>query len=194
MKSQNHKKSLIFVFGVFLIIAVVGVSLNTSAFPNEGTLGCHPGGYTIVADVSAIEGEVSDSHSLEITATGSDVVIDIYVGALNNEDFIITPNSIITDNSADDLDPATDSIRVVLNITLPSQTGVYTLRILSRAPTLSGEDTPIGVVDIAVTVTEDVPETTPAIPGYSTLLIFLILLIGGSFIMFRHQKRSKYQK
>ena len=177
MKSQNHKKSLIFVFGLFLIITVVGVSLNTSAYPNEGTLGCHPGGYTIDG-ISEIEGEVSSSYSLEITATGPDVVIDIYLGAKNNDAFTIVPSNVITDNSDYDLDNATDYIKVLLNITLPSQTGIYTLRILSRAPTLIGEDTPIGVVDIKVTVGEVI--ITPLVSFFDNYNLYL----GGIAVLF----------
>lgn len=180
MKSQNHKKSLIFVFGLFLIITVVGVSLNTSAYPNESTIGCHPGGYTItVVNGSVIQDEVSTTHNLEITATGPSVVIDVFIDALDNELFTILPNTIITDNSADDLDPATDSIRVILNVTLPSQTGVYTLRILSRAPTLSGESTPISVLDIEVTV-GDVIEPPPSTSLFDKYNLYL----GGIAVLF----------
>ncbi len=154
MMSRNHKKSLLFVVGLFVIITVVGAALNTSAVPSAGILGCHPGGYTIEANVSEIKSEVSSNYSLVVTATGQGVVIDVYAGALDNDAFTIVPSNVITDNSADDLDPATNSVRVILNITLPSQAGTYTLRILSRAPTITGGSTPIGVVDIEVTVGE----------------------------------------
>lgn len=186
MKKQNHKKSFLFVVGLFVLITVV-MSLNTSAEPNADMLGCHPGGYTITANVSDFESEVSGNYSLEITATGLNVVVDVYAGALDNNAFIISPNNIITDNSIDDLDPAANSIRVILNITLPSQSGIYTLRILSRAPALTGDSTPIGLIDIEVTVGVVIP--TPLNSFFDNYNLYL----GGVAVFFMSVGTIIYQ-
>lgn len=151
MKSKNHKKTLYFIVS-FIVILTIAISLNSKAYPDANTLGCHPGGYTITITNSTIETEVSSSYMLEVLATGQGVVIDVYAGVLDNDLFTILPNNIIIDNSAEDLNPAANSIRVNLNITVPSQPGIYTLRILSRAPTITGETTGIAVADIEINV------------------------------------------
>ncbi len=135
-----------------IVILTIAISLNSKAYPDANTLGCHPGGYTISVNNPTIEIEVSSSYMLEINGTGQGVVIDVYAGVLDNDLFTILPNNIIIDNSTEDLNPAANSIRVNLNITVPSQPGIYTLRILSRASTITGENTGIAVVDIEINV------------------------------------------
>lgn len=151
MTSKSHKKTQLLVFALIVITTFVLV-LNSNAYPSAKILGCHPGGYTITCDVSEIKAEASDSYIVEVTGTGIGVVIDVYTGALDNDEFTITPNYVIADGSADDLDPTANSIRVELNITMPSQSGIYTLRILSRASTLSGVSTALAEFDIEVTI------------------------------------------
>jgi hypothetical protein len=178
MNKKNHKKTLFFVVG-FLLITTVVIVLNTRAYPGESTLGCHPGGYTISVNASSIETDLSSSYILEVNGTGLSVVIDVYAGVKHNDLFTILPNNIITDNSPDDLNPTNDSISVNLNITVPSQEGIYTLRILSRAPTFTGESTGLNLVDVQVTVGEATVIKTP-------LTLFLenynIYLSGGALI------------
>jgi hypothetical protein len=79
---------------------------------------------------------------------------------------------------------------------VPSQDGIYTLRILARAPLLDGEDTAINMVDIEVTV------GTVIIPPPSLLTLFfnhsnyyigsvvVILLVIG-LIMFQINVKKK---
>jgi len=199
MKNKNHKKPLFFVVG-FLLITVVAMILNTKAYPNESTLGCHPGGYTITADVSEIEAEISGNYIIEVIGTGTDVVIDVYAGAKHNDLFNILPNNIIADNSPDDLNPAVNSIRVNLNITVPSQEGIYTLRILARAPLLDGEDTAINLVDIEVTIgTVIIPPTPPLAlffnhSNYYIGLVTVILLVMGLVVFQLNVKRKSESK
>jgi len=200
MKSKNNKKTLFFVVG-FLLITVVALVLNTKAYPNESTLGCHPGGYTISADVSEIEAEVSGNYTVEVIGTGTGVVIDVYAGAKHNDLFNILPNNIIADNSPDDLNPAVNSIRVNLNITVPSQDGIYTLRILARGPILDGEDTAINVIDIAVTVgTVIIPPTPPLALFFSHsnyyigLAVVILLVIGLIVFQINMKKRSDVEE
>ena len=195
MKSKNNKKTLFFVVG-FLLITVVALVLNTKAYPNESTLGCHPGGYTISADVSEIEAEVSGNYTVEVIGTGTGVVIDVYAGAKHNDLFNILPNNIIADNSPDDLNPAANSIRVNLNITVPSQDGIYTLRIFARASLLDGEDTALNIVDVIVTVgTVIIPPTPPLAlffthSNYYIGLIVVVLLVIG-LIVFQINVKTK---
>ena len=151
MTKKNPNKSRVFVFALVTIISFV-LTLNSNASPNAGTLGCHSGGYTINCNVSTIKAEVSEIYVLEVTGTGTGVVIDIYTGALNNDEFTILPNNIIADGSVDDLDPAVDSIRVEFTITMPNQSGIYTLRILSREATFSGGSTALVEFDIEITI------------------------------------------
>ncbi len=136
----------------FIVIVTIAISLSSRADPSENTLGCHPGGYTISVNASSIETDLSSSYILEVNGTGLGVVIDVYAGVKHNNLFTILPSNIIIDNSPDDFNPAVDSISVRLNITVPSQEGIFTLRILSRAPTFSGENTGLNLVDIQVNV------------------------------------------
>ena len=135
-----------------IVILTIAISLNSKAYPDANTLGCHSGGYTITVNNPTIEVEVSSSFILVVNGTGKGIVIDVYAGVSDNDLFTILPNNIIIDNSTEDLDPAANSICVNLNITVPSQFGIYTLRILSRAPTITGEATGIAVIDIEINV------------------------------------------
>jgi hypothetical protein len=139
------------------MISTALVAFNTQAYPDEAILGCHPSGeYTILVDEEylEIEAEASSNITLEVNATGDSVVIHIYPDALDNELFNIFPSDEIADNSEHDLDNSVDSIRVEFIITVPSEPGIYTLRILSRAPILSGESTALDVVDLTITTGE----------------------------------------
>jgi hypothetical protein len=169
------------------MIVTVVISLNSKAYPGASTLGCHPGGYTISVNETNIESELSSSYTLEVIGTGTDVVIDVYTGVFDNDLFNIIPGNIIIDNSIDDLDPAVDSIRVNLNITMPSQPGIYRLRILSRAPTFTGDSTALTMADItinvgAVTVTK--PLLTLFLENYNVYLggIALIFMSVGTIL------------
>ena len=201
MKSKNNKKLVLIIFGFFVIITMSIALLNARAHPNRDVLGCHPEGYTISADVSEIEAEVSGNYTVEVIGTGTSVVIDVYAGAKHNDLFNILPGNIIADNSPDDLNPAVNSIRVNLNITAPSQDGIYTLRILARSPTLDGEDTAIDVVDIEVTVgTVIIPPTPPLQLFFSHsnyyigLTVVILLVIGLIVFQVNMKKRSDVEK
>ena len=197
MKSKKHKKLVLIILGFFVIITISSALLNTSAQPDRDELGCHPEGYTISADVSEIEAEVSGNYTVEVIGTGTSVVIDVYAGAKHNDLFNILPSNIIADNSPDDLNPAVNSIRVNLNITVPSQDGIYTLRILARSPLLDGEDTAINVVDIEVTVGTVIILPTPPLAlffshsnYYIGLVVVLLLVIGLIVFQVNMKKRS----
>ncbi len=200
MKNRKYKKLVLIILGFIAILTMSIALLNTSAYPDVETLGCHPEGYTISANVSEIEAEASNNYTLEVTATGENVVIDVFVGAFDNNEFIISPSNIIADNSPDDLEPAANSIRVELNITMPSQDDIYTLRILARASTLDGVDTGLAVIDIIVTVGTVI---IPAIPplalffnhnNYYIGFVVVILLVIGLIIFQINVKRKRESK
>jgi len=201
MKSKKHMKLVLIIFGFFVIITMSIALFNTRAQPDRDVLGCHPEGYTISADVSEIEAEVSGNYTVEVIGTGTSVVIDVYAGAKHNDLFNILPSNIITDNSPDDLNPAVNSIRVNLNITVPSQDGVYTLRILARSPLLDGEDTAINVVDIEVTVGSVIIPPTPPLAlffshnnYYIGLVVVILMAIGLIVFQVNLKKRSDVEK
>ena len=201
MKSKKHKKLVLIILGFFVIITISSALLNTSAQPDRDELGCHPEGYTISADVSEIEAEVSGNYTVEVIGTGTSVVIDVYAGAKHNDLFNILPSNIIADNSPDDLNPAVNSIRVNLNITVPSQDGIYTLRILARSPVLDGEDTAINLVDIEVTVgTVVIPPISPLALFFSHnnyyigLTVVILLVIGLIVFQVNMKKRSDIEE
>ena len=199
MNNKKHKKPVLIIFGFYVIITMSIALLNTSAYPDESVLGCHPEGYTISVDVSEIEVEVSGNYIVEVTGTGESVMIDVYVGALDNNKFNVSPSNIIADNSPNDLEPASNSIRVELNITVPSQSGIYTLRIIARGG-LEGEDTGLDVADVDITV------GTVIIPGTSPLALFfnhsnyyigianVILLVFGLIIFQMNVKKKSESK
>ena len=198
MNNKKHKKPVLIILGFYVLITMSIVLLNTSAYPDESTLGCHPGGYTISTNVSEIEADVSSNHIVEVTATGVSVVVDIYAGALDNDVFVILPSNVIADDSpGEDLDSEPNSIRVELNITMPSQSGIYTLRILARAPVLDGEDTGITLVDIEVTVgIVTIPPTPPLAlffnhSNYYIGLVVVILLVIGLIVFQINMKKEK---
>ena len=151
MKNKKQTKRRLFLIGLFVFL-MLAFANNISTTEDAATLGCHPCGYTISADSTQIQAGEGESYTLEVTATGPSVVIDVYAGAMDNDLFVISPGNIIEDNSADDTDPTVDSIIVSLDIELPSSSGEYTLRILSRAPTLDGVSTELMNLDIAVTI------------------------------------------
>jgi len=159
MKNKNQKKIKLLIFSSILIITI-GMAINTSGTKDDtGGCGCHPGGYIITSDLATIEGEGSSIITLDITATGANLVVDVYAGALDNDLFTISPGNIVADGDANDLDAAADAINVKLDITLPSERGEYTLRILARDVTLSGINTPLATLDLVVTVGEPIPPT-----------------------------------
>ena len=184
MTNKNHKKTRLFVFALITITTAV-LALNSNASPSAEILGCHPGGYTITCNVSKIKAEALSNHTIEVTGTGPGVVIDVYTGgkepALDNDLFIIWPSNVIADQDPTyDLDPNPDSIRVLLNITLPSEVGIYTLRILSRETTRKEGGTALKEFDIEVTVGSPVSAT----PSFLELFFNHSGLYIGGAIMF----------
>ncbi len=198
MNNKTQKKSLFILVGLFVLLTIA-LGSNAQASRDKPAFGCHPSpsGYTITSDVSEIQGAVSSEQIVEVTATGTNVVVDVYVldnkfALLENDEFTISPGNNITDNDANDLDPLVDSIRVILTITLPSKTGEYTLRILSREPTLSGMGTSLSELDIQVTVGD--PTIIDIIFDHSGIylgaIIVILACVGGIVFQINVKKRN----
>ncbi len=130
------KKVLIIFLGIIsLMFALVAFSaIANPAYGNDHD-GCHnsPGGYTILTnETSTITIDSSSIIHIEITATGSNLFVQAYAGAKDNNDFIILPtNERITDNSGNDTNPSSDAITVVFIITTPATDDAYTLFIIA---------------------------------------------------------------
>ena len=125
---------LLFLISVITLLFV----LNANATPPEGdshsSASCHntlSGAYTINTNTTAmVEADNSSIINIEITASGSDVFVQVRSDAEDNNDFGIT-NLRILDNSGSDTNPSLDAITVVLNITTPPTDAYYILFILA---------------------------------------------------------------
>lgn len=201
MKNAKQMKRRLFLFGLFLLITLV-FAQNISSTEDAATLGCHPGGYTLSVDTSSIQSGEGETYNIEVTATGPDVVVDVYAGAMDNDLFVISPGNIIEDNSADDTDPAEDSITVTLEVQVPSATGEYTLRIISRAPTLDGVNTALMNFDIDVTVGTVIrthlelffDHSEIYIGGTVVIFLFIGLMVFQSNVNRKNEFKRLYQQ
>ncbi|KKK43831.1 MAG: hypothetical protein Lokiarch_23500 [Candidatus Lokiarchaeum sp. GC14_75] len=130
------KKVLIIFLGIISLMSVL-LAFYATSYPGLGDThdSCHnsPGGYTIARDsTGTITADNSSVVYIEITATGSNLFVQAYSGAKDNDDFIIFPtNERIVDNSGNDTNPSPDAMTVVFTITTPAIDGVYTLFIIA---------------------------------------------------------------
>ena len=201
MTNRKQMKRRFLLIGLFLFIILV-FAKNISTTEDAATLGCHPGGYTITADSSQIQTGEGETYTLEVTATGPDVVVDIFAGAMDNDLFVISPSNIVEDNSAHDSDPADDSITVVFEIEMPSTSGEYILRILSRSPTLDGGNTAFMNLDIQVTIGSVVRtpfelffDHTEMYIGIATIIfLFIGLVVFQSNVNRKNEFNRLYQQ
>lgn len=126
---------------IFILLSVFGlmfalVSYFGTARPpyGNGHSGCHPeAGYTILSTSGATV-EVNDTSPIifNITATGSNLFIQVMPGAENNDEFVVNPTTVrITDGSVNDLDTNADAITVTFSVTAPTAEGYYVLFILA---------------------------------------------------------------
>ncbi|MFX1305599.1 MAG: hypothetical protein ACFFBF_05100 [Promethearchaeota archaeon] len=128
------KKILLFLIIVSLMPILV-ISFGTSR-PGYGDTHdvCHDtAGYTI--DTTALEeipAIISSNVIFNITATGSNLFVQAISGAKDNDLFVILPTTDrINESSIHDLDPTPNSIKVIFNVTTPSEDGYYTIFIIA---------------------------------------------------------------
>jgi len=145
-----------------LLIALTSLIFLSALFYGSGNplygdthsnSGCHQntGGYTISANVSSTISVVGSSTIfIEVSASGSDLFIQIYPGAEDNSLFTINPTTdIINDGDQEDDDPSTD-ILVTFTITTPSANGYYVIFIM--AGDSAEAQPPFAILEIAVSV------------------------------------------
>ncbi|HDZ17958.1 hypothetical protein LCGC14_1439890 [marine sediment metagenome] len=125
-----RKKALI-IFIIIVGVFSLFIALNVTGSPGFGSAhdNCHtiPGGYTISADINATNSVTpSETITIEITATGSNLFVLAPSATQNNVDLQITPTTErILDGSAEDEDTNTDAMVVTFNITVPEDEGFY---------------------------------------------------------------------
>jgi len=149
------KKTLILfisIIGLLFISILIYGSGKPTFGDNHASNGCHgdSGEYTI-SKTTPITTEVNNvSYTVfNITATGSNLYVQAYHGAKDNDNFIILPTSDrIVDASGDDLDPNPDAITVAFNVTPTLEKKSYTLFIIA-GNNLTGKR-PFAYVEIVI--------------------------------------------
>lgn len=134
------KKKTLILFISIIGLLFISVLIYGTGRPSFGDThdanNCHGnfGGYTIsnTAPVTTSINNVSYSV-FNITATGSDLFVQAYPSAKDNDIFIILPSSEdrIVDGSVDDLDPNPNAMIVTFNVTPTVEQKTYTLFILA---------------------------------------------------------------
>ncbi|MFX0038876.1 MAG: hypothetical protein ACFFCY_02620 [Promethearchaeota archaeon] len=97
--------------------------------------GCHdsPGSYTI-SYTSPVRTEINNTayYIFNVSATGSDLFLQAYPGAKDNDNFNILPsNNKIVDASIDDLDPNPNAMTIAFNVTPTVEKVSYILFIIA---------------------------------------------------------------
>lgn len=134
----NRKKIIPLVFFLGITVLIVTNFLQTTySTPDQGDshFSCHNPGLRTISTSNATTFTVSPSATfkLDISATGTNANVEVYATAKDNSKFVVA-QSMITDNSANDTNPAADNIQVTLTFTAPAESGNYKLFILSRDP------------------------------------------------------------
>ncbi|MBY8991254.1 MAG: hypothetical protein KGD58_10915 [Candidatus Lokiarchaeota archaeon] len=132
------KKTLILFISIIGLLSISLLIYGTGR-PNYGdthdSSGCHDnfGGYTISSTVPVTTTVNNVSYTIfNVTATGSNLFVQAYPGANDNDKFIILPTSSrIVDASGDDLDPNPNAITIAFNVTPTLVQNSYTLFILA---------------------------------------------------------------
>ncbi|MFW9819767.1 MAG: hypothetical protein ACFFE5_09170 [Candidatus Thorarchaeota archaeon] len=133
------KKKNLVLLSCFIGLMIFSLFIFGNARPPFGDThsanGCHdsPGGYTI-SYTEPIRTEINNTfyYVFNISAAGSDLFVQAYPGAKDNDNFNILPSSDkIVDASGDDLDPNPDLMIVIFNVTPIVEQETYTLFILA---------------------------------------------------------------
>ena len=130
------KKALIILLSIFgLMFALVAYFGTATPDRGDNHSGCHPAaGYTISSNVTTtVEVNGTTTIWINITATGTNLFVQIVPDAKNNDQFVINPTTArITDNDGlNDLDADSDEITVIFSVTTPAEEEYYVLFILA---------------------------------------------------------------
>ena len=143
---------------VFLLVVLASghAMANPALQSNCGSSGCHtdPSGITITA-TSSIDVDSGQTFQLDVQATGqasqTNFVLKIPSDVDDNGQFTIvypSPNGLVDDNDASDLDATSKVIHVVYNITAPGFAGTYTLTVYAVQDPPHGDSHSI-TIDVA---------------------------------------------
>jgi hypothetical protein len=133
------KKKTLILFISIIGLLFISIFIFGRARPNYGdthdSSNCHGnfGGY-IISNSDPVTTEVNNvSYTVfNVTATGSNLFVQAYPGAKDNDLFIILPSSDrIVDASGDDFDPNPNAITVAFNVTPTLEQISYTLFIIA---------------------------------------------------------------
>lgn len=141
------KKALIIFLSIFSLM-IAFAAFNGTARPGYGEnhSACHDSaGYTIETNVAGdILATNSSNVVFNITATGTNLFVQVIPAAEDNDLFVISPSTNrINDSSINDLDPTANSIIVEFNVITPATDGYYTIFIIA------GDDTTGSAIDFA---------------------------------------------
>lgn len=132
------KKTLYFFTGI-IVLMIFSLFVYGTARPPFGDThsesGCHgsSGGFAI-SYTTPIRTVIDNTpyFIFNISASGSDLFVQVYPGAKDNDNFDILPsNNKIVDDSGDDLNPSPNAMIVVFNVTPTIEQKSYTIFIIA---------------------------------------------------------------
>ena len=171
---RNVRIGLVLLAATILIFTAGSALANRNFEANCATCHDNPAGIN-VSMATTIEVAPGETFQLDVAATG--LVDDVFVLRIpddvdDNADFtVLIPSNpgdpgLVSDNDANDQDPADNAIQTVYNITAPAFTGQYTLTVFAVQHTPSGASSSItvNVVQVGGGPSIGLPQTTPDIP------------------------------
>jgi hypothetical protein len=164
---NRRTKIGIILASVFLLVVLAAGHVMASRTVQTDCSVCHtdPTGIAITA-TSSIDVDSGHTFQLDVQATGQasqpNFVLKIPSEVDNNSQFTIvfpSPNGLVIDNDASDLDATSKVIHVIYNITAPGVAGAYTLTVYAVQDPPHGE---------SHSITVNVAQVGPAIGQPST--------------------------
>ena len=174
MKRNVRIGLVVFAATILVVLGAGNVLANREVESN--CVGCHndPTGLTITM-ASSIDVAPGETFQLDVTATGLSqdvVVLRIPDDVDDNSDFtIVIPDvpddpGLVSDDDANDQDPAVNAIQTTYNITAPAFAGQFTLTVWAAQHTPAGASSSItvNVVQAGPGPAIGAPQTTPEVP------------------------------
>ncbi|MFX1586914.1 MAG: hypothetical protein ACFFC1_02060 [Promethearchaeota archaeon] len=196
------KKKIILIISIFLGTLFISVLFNVKAFPSntQPHEDCHtvPGAYSIGTNISTSNSvNASTVIIFNVTATGPNLFIQAPADAKENNQFNILPTTNrILDGSGDDINPTSNAMTVVFNITTPTQDGYYTILIIAGDDSVSGSPPPFDYIEIGFSI-GGIGPTPPKLEifnhfeMYIGLSALLLLSIGTVLVLVNENKFVK---
>ena len=124
---------------LFLQIAGLSVVLpQTAATPEQRFCSFHSDeGYEIhTTNSSMLKVDARELFTIEISATGEGVIVQIDPESFDNQEFPVIPSRRIADNSIFDENPEPNVVNITLTLRAPREEGHYKILIFARSPDL----------------------------------------------------------